>query len=438
MTDYFRRPKAPNPASLCDADPILNLFHNVTHLDNIYRKGYGVRGVDEKLCESDSEHSYHVAIWAYTLAKLHNPELDLLTVLEYALAHEWGEIYNGDLMPGEYGSIDEKLTGERASLRRVLKDHPLANHFTQVLERYYTQADAESRFVDQIDRLQMADRAGIYKQMGYQNMDAFFPYVDERVQEPNLKNFLKKIVALSKPLSAYDSSMADYWSQIIRDRRDDFRTYVSDPALFARIPIDLRGKAVLDAGCGEGYVTRLLAQRGAEAIGIDSSISMINAAKGAAIGPERYITTDVRRMPFADSRFDAVVSNFVLMELAKPEDALREISRVLQPGGQFIFQILHPFTYTSTRGSNVGQRIGDYFCSERFSDHFNVDGLISPKEGIWFHHPMSAYTCALNDKGFSIDYMDEPKPMPDTPSDNPLWQVFKEPWIWLVDARKRK
>ena len=232
-------------------------------------------------------------------------------------------------------------------------------------------------------------------------------------------------------------AMADYWAAMIREGRDAFRTYVSDPALYEKLQTLAPHRQVLDAGCGEGYVSRWLAQQGQRVTGVDLSPSMIALASQAAIGTETYQVGDLTALPFDDHQFDAAVSNMVLMELAQPERAIGEIARVLAPGGRFILQILHPFTFTSNRGVSGGKSIGRYFDSHAESEHFMVDGRESPFPSTRFHHPLSRYMTALRDHGFLIASLEEPVPIASTPPDHPIHYAFKEPWILLVDAVKK-
>ncbi len=71
---------------------------------------------------------------------------------------------------------------------------------------------------------------------------------------------------------------ADFWVKIIREGLDRYRTELTDQAVLDAVG-DVDGLDVLDAGCGEGYMSRLLAERGARASGIDLSDSLIDYAK---------------------------------------------------------------------------------------------------------------------------------------------------------------
>ena len=235
-----------------------------------------------------------------------------------------------------------------------------------------------------------------------------------------------------------NQTMVDYWIDIIRNKRDAFRTYVSDPALFERLVTLKPHSKVLDLGCGEGYLSRKLASNGHEVVGIDSSSYFITVAKAARLADEQYLVQDALSLDFPDEYFDAVVSNFVFMDLACPERAIKESGRVLKSGGRLIFQILHPFTFTSNSGEIRNSPVINYFKTQEFSEKFLVAGKESPVEGIRFHHPLSRYTRALHDSGLAIIFMDEPTPITSTPLNNPIRQIFKKPWFLLIDAVKKR
>src|SRR5882762_10601776 len=76
--------------------------------------------------------------------------------------------------------------------------------------------------------------------------------------------------------SRWDAN-ASFWVQIIREHRDKYRNELTDPAMLHLIG-EPAGLEILDAGCGEGYLSRILAKKGANATGIDSSTKLIEAA----------------------------------------------------------------------------------------------------------------------------------------------------------------
>ena len=91
------------------------------------------------------------------------------------------------------------------------------------------------------------------------------------------------------------------------------------------------GQRVLDAGCGEGVLTCLVARRGVNVVGVDISGPNMDGARRLAtqwgVRP-RFIQADADRLPFADSSFDVVLSSHVLEHLPDPQRGMRELFRV--------------------------------------------------------------------------------------------------------------
>ena len=94
------------------------------------------------------------------------------------------------------------------------------------------------------------------------------------------------------------------------------------------------GRAVLDAGCGVGYGSALLARAGAtEVVGVDLSEKAVKAAENDAPPNATFLTGDVHALPFEDGRFDLVVCFEVIEHVERQDDVITELARVLAPGG---------------------------------------------------------------------------------------------------------
>lgn len=89
---------------------------------------------------------------------------------------------------------------------------------------------------------------------------------------------------------------------------------------------------VLDIGCGEGWATRWLAERAAEAVGVDGSDAMLERARRTPT-TARYVSGDLLALPFPDGSFDRVFSMETLYYV-DIDAALAEVARVLRPGGR--------------------------------------------------------------------------------------------------------
>ena len=162
---------------------------------------------------------------------------------------------------------------------------------------------------------------------------------------------------------------ADFWVKIIREGLDRYRTELTDQAVLDAVG-DVDGLDVLDAGCGEGYMSRLLAERGARALGVDVSDSLIAVRQDprGRRSPRPAVHGRESRRPSLrrTTRFDVVVCNHVLSDVADPAAALRELGRVLRPGGRLVVLMLHPCFYTAhaERDARGSISVSAYF-SER-------------------------------------------------------------------------
>lgn len=100
------------------------------------------------------------------------------------------------------------------------------------------------------------------------------------------------------------------------------------------------GQWVLDLGCGEGrHVHGVGARKTADIVGVDlDEASLAKGRDGSAMvgfADSRFVAGDAFRLPFRDATFDAVICSEVLEHLTDYKDALREIHRVVKPGGLF-------------------------------------------------------------------------------------------------------
>lgn len=93
------------------------------------------------------------------------------------------------------------------------------------------------------------------------------------------------------------------------------------------------GGRVLDAACGAGWGTAVLARRAKAVVGVDFSPPAIAEARRAHAGVGEFREGDLRELPFTDDEFDHVVCFEAIAHVPEPEPVIDELRRVLRPGG---------------------------------------------------------------------------------------------------------
>ena len=118
----------------------------------------------------------------------------------------------------------------------------------------------------------------------------------------------------------------------------------------------LAGKDVLDIGCGLGGKSAAYAQDGARVTGVDiekRNIERSIAYARACGAPAQFLAGDAERLPFGDGAFDLVIANDSIEHFCDPAAAMRELARVLRPGGSL-------FLFFTPWRSPLGSHLYDY------------------------------------------------------------------------------
>jgi 2-polyprenyl-3-methyl-5-hydroxy-6-metoxy-1,4-benzoquinol methylase len=239
----------------------------------------------------------------------------------------------------------------------------------------------------------------------------------------------------------YDAN-ASFWVQIIREHRDRYRNELTDPAMLHAIG-EPAGLEILDAGCGEGYLSRILAKKGANATGIDSSTKLIEAARSQNLADVLSVSFDIGSvddLPYPDSAFDLVVCNHLVNDLFDPRKPISEFARVLRSSGRLIILMLHPCFYNKhaerDQATN-GMIASSYFDIRSVEQTFQVGGLTSPAANIAWFRPLEFYTEELRKSGFAITSLTEPHPSREQWRTDDWWRKgFTRPLFMLMTAQK--
>ena len=195
---------------------------------------------------------------------------------------------------------------------------------------------------------------------------------------------------------------------------------------------DVEGKTLLDAGCGEGYLSRFYAKKGAIVTAIDISKHLIDAAKSLTKDDDvsiEYEVADICRMNSIESeRYDVVLSNLVLLNVSCLDEAVSEFHRVLKRGGILVVSIVHPaFDFYGSgswelgeKDSKSGRRKGLFFKVDHYFDEREYQRHWKTKKGdkfpapiTFFHRTIETYLKALKKSNFELVEFREPKPIDD-------------------------
>jgi len=174
-----------------------------------------------------------------------------------------------------------------------------------------------------------------------------------------------------KRSGSFFADTAETWDQI----RPAFEhPDVQAGAVGALVP---PGLELVDIGTGTGALLPLLAATGACVTAVDASAAMLTRARSLC---ERegltdivFEKADIQDLPFADARFDAAYCSMVLHHVARPEQALREMVRVVKPGGKVVVMAFTRHNLTWLREELAHQWLG--FSREEMGDLFKRFGL---------------------------------------------------------------
>jgi SAM-dependent methyltransferase len=138
---------------------------------------------------------------------------------------------------------------------------------------------------------------------------------------------------------AYAESFGIEWKRFPRTQLDSYNGTKVSLTRFKQLtgvdPADLKGKRVLDVGCGSGRFLELIAQSGAEAYGADLSAAVeVSRENLKQFANCSVVQADLFKLPFAEDRFDFIYSIGVLHHTPDPEAAFRGLVKHLKPGGR--------------------------------------------------------------------------------------------------------
>lgn len=189
---------------------------------------------------------------------------------------------------------------------------------------------------------------------------------------------------------------ATLWTEAIRKARIPSRIEGTNRAVIEAVHAT-GGRRILDVGCGEGWLSHLLAEEGRDVTGFDGSGGLIAAAKR---GSGRFLHLDYRAFianPQAvGGNFDAAVCNFSLFE-QHLDQLMSAIATRLVPAGHLVIQTVHPIA-----------AIGD----ASYEDGWRTEGFQSLGEDFhempWYFRTLGSWVDLLGRSGFRLVRCGEP------------------------------
>ena len=147
-----------------------------------------------------------------------------------------------------------------------------------------------------------------------------------------------------KTVSEYDK-VGDFYNDFNRKRIADEKSVHNQTwSEILRMLGDIEDTRICDLACGEGFLARILAERGGIVTGIDLSKNLLGHAERQSEGHRiKYFRDDAQTLnTVSDDSFDAVVCSMALMDIQDLSGTFATVKRVLRSNGVFIFSILHP------------------------------------------------------------------------------------------------
>ncbi len=132
------------------------------------------------------------------------------------------------------------------------------------------------------------------------------------------------------------------------------RCFPEVAARFWELLGDVQEKGILDLGCGQGWLTKELSDRGAVVTGIDGSTVLVDRARSLHPDQAFHVCDLAKGLPELGREFDIVVSHMVVMDIPEINLLFSDVARALKPGGTFLFTLPHPcfFNMKSHKGED--------------------------------------------------------------------------------------
>lgn len=200
--------------------------------------------------------------------------------------------------------------------------------------------------------------------------------------------------------------------------------YTELPAVMSLVG-NVKGKRVLDAGCGPGRHSKRLVDKGARVTGIDISPEMVSIAGKYCNNRADIFQADFEQVRFKPASFELIIASLCLMYSKDITTVFKNFKRWLKPKGRVIFSIYHPVRFF--------QKTPDFDFSKRRKLWIHLEGCDVTVFN--YYHPLEKYFSALSENRFEVLSFVEPvlsRRYKGWPEDN-----YRIPRSIVIEAKKR-
>jgi SAM-dependent methyltransferase len=211
--------------------------------------------------------------------------------------------------------------------------------------------------------------------------------------------------------------------------------------VFRKMFPELKGRSVLDIGCGFGWHCRYAHEQGARrVVGIDISEKMLKRAESETHAPEiEYRRLAIEDMDFAAAEFDVVISSLAIHYVESFDMVCQKVHHCLAGKGTFVFSVEHPI-YTAlaaqdwcygSQGEKLHWPVDNYHNEGLRQAEFLVDDVVK------YHRTFATFINTLIGSGFKIAAINELKPTQDMLDSNPAYEEeLRRPIFMMISAVK--
>jgi ubiquinone/menaquinone biosynthesis C-methylase UbiE len=243
--------------------------------------------------------------------------------------------------------------------------------------------------------------------------------------------------------SAFDA-LAEWYDHAIRSDELPLFTHVLHPCILEMIG-DVKGLQVLELACGPGFLSRLIARRGARVTGVDVSEEMLRRGREDGRSAPHLVTyyeMDAAHLAQSwSAAYDVVICNMAMVDMPDIQSVLAEVARVLRERGRYIFSITHPCFVMpgaewvdNNRGEPVFKRVDNYFDEGYFGKEWYGQGGLRSRLG-GNHRTLQTYVAALRAAGFVLTDFREPRPSAQAAKSNAqLSNQMRIPSMLVIEA----